>query len=357
MKRLISFLGFHEYEKDFFNEYSKYIYFIILNIMLFTISINAHANLNENIFSFFVYISISLLIVFILKQLNIAKIPSVFITYTTMYLVFSLLMGFFSFDIIYLTIVLLFIYFSIKSYSIILPNNKNHLKIENWNFLFLNDFNNDMAFQKYDIPFKQNTNIKKRKIQKELEILKQYNDMISYKNKINNENFEKYKEINFDIPKSLILTIYKVILDYTNKGASSVKTEPITYKVIDDTENPKPKRGLYIFEVKFDRQNLKHIKNKDGKNLNIKHGIEEIKIICKQNKMDLKIVHGMNKNHYLIRIHFFLQHKDDEVISVIKKINEENKNFINEVDLTSSSGLTTDYQSTEYNEVDTFDKI
>ena len=243
-------------------------------------------------------------------------------------------------------------------------------------YIITDDFDYSLSYHSYDIPFKR-TNSKHRYIDDELFFLKKYNDMIMFKNKISSENFEEYKnkKMQFEIPKSILLIVYKTILMYCKTGYSTVETPNISFKIEDSSQSLNQKNGKYIVEFKVDLKNLKSIKESDknentnffgkkefnnknsNKNLNIKDGIDEIYSICKQNKFNLRIRQGVKYTNYIIRISFELKKKDDDDITMaLNKINEKALEDFNDANqLNKSSGLTTRYSETDLQTVETID--
>ena len=62
----------------------------------------------------------------------------------------------------------------------------------------------------------------------------------------------------------------------------------------------------------------------------------------------------MNKGQYIIRVHFFItQEVADEVLAVVNKINQKFANQLDDMSITGSSGLTTVYDNTEDEHLDT----
>jgi hypothetical protein len=332
----------NESDKDFFLTKARFIYFVIAILMFYNLSITAHNNLGKNYLSFAAMNMFVLVITFVLSTIKQMRIWMIFALYNAFYVLFTIT-GLFDFDIIYLGILNFTVYIIIKSYDGIIVNNKNEQIIGIMDYAITDDFDSNMAYHNYAIPFEK-TNEKQRNIQEELEILDKYNDMLNYKNKIAKENFERYNGIHFLIPKSILLIIYQTILNYNRQGITSVKTTPISFKLTDESENPKYNRGAYVFEFKFDRTNLRNIRT-DKKIMSIKNGIDEIITVCKQNKMDLKIAHGVNKNNYIVRIQFNInKEKNSEVVKLVKQISNNKDEQFKDINLSmSDSNMTTQY--------------
>ena len=79
--------------------------------------------------------------------------------------------------------------------------------------------------------------------------------------------------------------------------------------------------------------------------MSIKNGIDEIITVCKQNKMDLKIAHGVNKNNYIVRIQFNInKEKNSEVVKLVKQISNNKDEQFKDINLSmSDSNMTTQY--------------
>lgn len=350
-------LKFNELEQNYFLHKEQFVYFIIANVLFYAIAINAHANLGENYLAFAGFLIINVSLIPIIKKTIYPKLSekiglNKFITaqYCVLYVLFSMGFGLFKFDSIFVIIIVVFLYVVIKTYNYIVPPRKDETTIL-MDYIIMNDFDSNFAFHKYELPFKSDGKAT-RSIQSELEMMQEYNKTLDNLNRIDDENFNKYKEIDFMMNSGILLLIYQTILKYTDK---TIKTPPIKFKLLDERENLKPRNGAYILEFKFDRQNLIYVYDKQNKKKqSIKHGIEEISTVIKERGDDVKIKHGMNKGQYIIRVHFFItQEVADEVLAVVNKINQKFANQLDDMSITGSSGLTTVYDNTEDEHLDT----
>lgn len=341
---------FSEQEKTFFSSTQRFIYFILCTILFYSIAINTHGHLAKSSIAFAAYLIICLAIVMILKQLKQAKLMFVYIGYMVTYCIVTLLFGFFKFDPVFMLIITMYLYLAIKIHKYVVFGLESKETIQILNYSIADDFNHKYAYQKYDMPFLKNED-KKRSLQEELFILNEYNKLIQYKNKIKEKNIQNFTEINFMLPKSLLVSIYQVIIEYQNDSLSAVETKPIEIKIFDKTETLEANMGQYLVEFKFDRQNLISIR-KNNKSTNIKHGIEEIYNIVKENKMDVKIRHGMNKGYYIIRVHFNINQISNEFIEVVQKMHHDKVEPIREIDIKGTEQGRTEYDKTQYATLD-----
>ena len=323
----------------------EYLYFFFVNIIFYNISTTAHYSYRENYLLFSLFFICSMALVILFKFVNKMSILNIFISYNFSYLLFSLLISVIKFDVIYLVIINIFLFAMIKLYKIIknLSENKSHFDVI-LNYHIENDFSNKYTFRNNDLPFQINENEKFRTIDEELELLKKCNDLKKSKIKLTNENIDEYiNSFKFNVPKSLILVIYQTILNHTYHN---VEEEIIKLKILDETNNVKENSGNYLLEFKIDRNNIvKYTNEINNVQSSIKNIIDGIINITKEEKYDLIIKQGINKNYYVIRIHFEIKilTSDKESISNSFNLINKPKTSLKDLDLSKSTGLTTDY--------------
>lgn len=361
---LAKFFLFNEQEERFLLFYNKIVFFIISNLMFYTIAINAHYNLKTNSFMFGISLLFSLGISILLNQIFQFKNIFIFGIYTITYIIFSIL-GLFGFDIIFLLLMNLFIFLSIKSFHWLIPNNTYEKTIHLMNYAIMDDFNHEMAFHHYNLPFKRTDN-NKRSLKDELFVLQKYNSMLTFKNKITEKNFDEYKNIkDLSIYKSTLLVIYKIILDYCKHGYETIETNPIFFKLnMKQDNNLLNDNEQYTCEFKIDLKNLKTLYKEDKNNekiaSNIKHGIDEIQSIAKSNKMGIKLKHGVKDEYYIIRLIINLSKSNyigDDVSIALNQINQHKLDQLKSINMSKSSGLTTVYGETDVQTEETVDDL
>lgn len=354
------FLLFNEKDKLFFSKHNQIIYFVLTSLILFNISVSAHDNISQNLLPYTLFLSLSVLIPVLISSIfKQSQNWVLFAVFNLNYIIFSLLLRQFDFDIVYLLILNFFVYFSIKSFNIIMSDLifKNYnFKLNMFEYVITDDFEHSMSYQKYDIPFKRDDS-QFRMLQDELFVLEKYNEIIPFKNKLQASNFEKYRNISFNVPKSVILILYVSIIEFCKTGISTIETNPISFRIEDESKKLNYKYGKYIFEFKVNVRNLKSIKGKDGEETTIKHRLDEIYALCKSKNLNLKIRHGLKGDFYLIRIYFQPKQKEDnEIIKALNKTYDDTMDKFKSLNLQKSTGLTTDYEQTEYHEEQTYEE-
>lgn len=357
---------FNEQDEYFFKYYYKMVFFILSNILFFNIAITAHNNIKENYLSFGLYLILSIFTVLFLNSIFKLKNLWCFPIYSFFYLLLGLAGSFniidiFSFDIVFCLIINFFIYLTIKSFNWIVPHNNYEKSLLLLDFMIIEDFNKEMAYHYYNMPFYKD-NEKERSLREELIAMEKYNSMIIFKNKIKSEQLSKYigNAPSVNIPKSTLLVIYKTILDFCYQGFNTVESNPIQFKI--DWTNVKNDllESKYICEFKIEIKNLKSIKVKDMyKNfsvkkehheefneniINIKNGIDGVYAIIKKNKMGVKIKHGLKNEEYVIRVTVDLN-QSNSAETLFEQLNYEKIEQIKNIELSKSSGLTTNYQT------------
>lgn len=357
---------FNEQDEFFFKYYYKVVFFILSNILFFNIAIIAHNDIKEHYLSFALYLVLNVFTILFLNSAIKLKNLWCFGIYSLLYLMFGVLgllniINVFSFDIIFFFIINTFVYLTIKSFNWVVPHNNYEKTLLLLDFMIIEDFNKEMAYHYYDMPFYKD-NEKERMLREELIALEKYNSMIVFKNKIKSEQLSKYigNAPSVNIPKSTLLIIYKTILDFCYQGFNTVESNPIQLKI--DWSNVKNDllESKYVCEFKIEIKNLKSIKVKDryknfsvkkehpeefNENLiNIKNGIDGIYAIIKKNKMGVKIKHGLKNDEYIIRVIVDLN-QSNSAETVFEQLNYEKMEQIKSIELSKSSGLTTNYQT------------
>lgn len=361
---LAKFFLFNEQEERFLLFYNKIVFFIISNLMFYTIAINAHYNLKTNSFMFGISLLFSLGVSIVFSQIFQLKNIFIFGIYTITYIIFSIL-GLFEFYIIFLLLMNLFIFLSIKSFHWLIPNNKYEQTIHLMNYVIMDDFNHEIAFHYYNLPFKRTDN-NKRSLKDELFVMQKYNSMLLFKNKITEKNFDDYKNIkDLTIYKSALLITYKIILDYCKQGYETIETPPISFKLHMKEDNDLLNDNeQYTCEFKIDLRNLKTLYKEEKDNekaaSNIKNGINELQSIAKNNKMGIKFKHGVKDEYYVIRLIINLSksnHVGDDVSIALNQINQHKLEQLKSINMTKSSGLTTVYGETNVQTEETIDDL
>ena len=100
----------------------------------------------------------------------------------------------------------------------------------------------------------------------------------------------------------------------------------VKLKILDETNNVKENSGNYLLEFKIDRNNIvKYTNEINNVQSSIKNIIDGIINITKEEKYDLIIKQGINKNYYVIRIHFEIKILTSDKESISNSFNLINK--------------------------------
>ena len=380
---------FDDQNEYFLSFYNKITFFILSNLLFYSISISAHGNLRYNSILFAGYLLLNTGMLVVINQVHKMKNWLMFITYSVTYVLFTVL-GAFDFDIIFFLIINLFLLLTIKAFHWIIPHNNYENMLSLLGFIMTDDFNHDMAYQNYDIPIKRN-DYPIRTLTEEIFALSKYNDMLLFKNKIAKHYFDEISNIfkespdiaNFTINKSVLLMTYKTILDFCHTGYSTVETKPISFKYLDKKNKDLLDDMKYTLEFKIDTKNLKTIKVQDrykhfsvnknhhkeynDTNITIKQGIEEVKAVCDTNNFKIDFKHGVKNTggneYYIIRIIVSADRQrgnlsgGDSLMMPINQIDQDKIEKLQSIDISSSSGLTTFYPDTALNTEKTIDDI
>lgn len=292
---------------EYFNNNNKFIFFVVFNIVFFTLAISIYPGLAlaSGFFAMCLLTNMSIIYLISRKE-GLFKSWWAVVLYPITYGIFGYL-KFLPLDFPFMLLMAFAIHCQIKVYPYLFLEHQDNM-LEVWNYAFLDDFDKGMSLHKYGIPLSHNIN-ETRLIDEEIKLMRAFNQALFFKNKITEKNFGEIGNLHFYVPKSLSLVVYQAIINYCDLGVKSQSNNPITIKVRDYTDQQfNIGRGDYMLEFRIDQENLKSNTEKDGRKTVLSDAINEIHNVCRHKEMSIYgIEHGISaddKKYYLIRIKY-----------------------------------------------------
>lgn len=321
-------------------------YFVLINILLYTTSITAHYNLGQNALVFSLMFVINLAVLLMLVQITQVDTPYVFIIYSVMYGLFAFI-GFIDFDILYWVIMMVYFWCGIRLFAFFIPKYKPENLIV-FDYAIDADFLPQYANQNYGIPIHKDLHTH-RQLSDEIHILREYNQLIDFKNKIPDSHFETVLSRlnqNIPFPKGAVLLAYKNLLLHCKQGVYSKQTEPISFKFYDEEQIKAKEDAVCLIEFKIDRSNLIMMDN-----ISIQKRFLQLNYLAQENQLNVGFRYGFSKDnnkgvHYFVLRVMALEWNDSSVSPLAKPLS------VQEDDV----GQTFNHQESQEDEIEhTFD--